>query len=138
MIMDNKFICARTCVYRLNYHIVWYVKCHREVLSVEIADRLCCLLKSIGEEKGFTVIECNVEEGNLVHCFVSSPPKLSVTSIVKYLKGISGNVLLREFPLLTEGLGGCKLWNNSYFCESIGSESKENVVLYLKKQSCYQ
>ena len=33
-------------------------------------------------EKGFSVIECKVGESDHVHCFVSAPPKISVTQIV--------------------------------------------------------
>jgi REP element-mobilizing transposase RayT len=40
------------------------------------------------KKKGFTVIECKVGEQDHVHCFVFSPPKMPVTQIVKYLKGI--------------------------------------------------
>jgi len=50
------------------------------------------------------VVECKVGEGDHVHCFVSAPPKISITQIVKYLKGISGNTLLKEFPEIRESL----------------------------------
>ena len=94
----DKYIHARTCVYNINYHIVWCVKYRRKVLSPEICSRLYELVQFIGDEKGFSVIECKVGESDHVHCFVSAPPKISVTQIVKYLKGISGNSLLKEFP----------------------------------------
>ena len=94
----DKYIHARTCVYNINYHIVWCVKYRRKVLSPEICSRLYELVQFIGDEKGFSVIECKVRESDHVHCFVSAPPKISVTQIVKYIKGISGNALLKEFP----------------------------------------
>lgn len=81
--MESKYTRARTCVYNINYHIVWCVKYRRKVLSPEISDRLTELLKTIGEEKGFTVAECKIGENDHVHCFVSAPPKISVTQIVK-------------------------------------------------------
>ena len=68
------------------------------MLSPEICSRLYELVQFIGDEKGFSVIECKVGESDHVHCFVSAPPKISVTQIVKYIKGISGNALLKEFP----------------------------------------
>ena len=37
-------------------------------------------------------------EGDHVHCFVTAPPKLSITAIVKYLKGITGRKLFECFP----------------------------------------
>ena len=102
--MNNKYTYARTCVYNINYHIVWCVKYRRKVLSPEISERLYQLLRAIGEEKGFSVVDCKVGENDHIHCFVSAPPKLSVTAVVKYLKGISGNTLLKEYPELRKQL----------------------------------
>ena len=133
--MKDKYIHARTCVYNINYHIVWCVKYRRKVLSSKISDRLYQLLFSIAKEKGFSVISCKVGDNDHVHCFVSAPPKFSVTQIVKYLKGISGNTLLKEFPSLRDYLWKGQLWNGSYFCETIGSTSEENIRNYIERQS---
>lgn len=130
----NKYTHARTCVYNINYHIVWCVKYRRKVLSADISNRLIELLKAVGNEKGFSVVECKVGENDHVHCFVSAPPKISVTQIVKYLKGISGNQLFREYPQLRKSLWKGQLWNGSYFCETIGSTSEENILRYIERQ----
>ena len=132
--MVNKYTHARTCVYNINYHIVWCVKYRRKVLSADISNRLIELLKAVGNEKGFSVVECKVSENDHVHCFVSAPPKISVTQIVKYLKGISGNQLFREYPQLRKSLWKGQLWNGSYFCETIGSTSEENILRYIERQ----
>ena len=132
--MENKYTHARTCVYNINYHIVWCVKYRRKVLSADISNRLIELLKAVGNEKGFSVVECKVGENDHVHCFVSAPPKISVTQIVKYLKGISGNQLFREYPQLRKSLWKGQLWNGSYFCETIGSTSEENILIYIERQ----
>ena len=130
----NKYTHARTCVYNINYHIVWCVKYRRKVLSADISNRLIELLKAVGNEKGFSVVECKVGENDHVHCFVSAPPKISVTQIIKYLKGISGNQLFREYPQLRKSLWKGQLWNGSYFCETIGSTSEENILRYIERQ----
>lgn len=132
--MKNKYTHARTCVYNINYHIVWCVKYRRKVLSADISNRLIELLKAVGNEKGFSVVECKIGENDHVHCFVSAPPKISVTQIVKYLKGISGNQLFREYPQLRKSLWKGQLWNGSYFCETIGSTSEENILRYIERQ----
>jgi len=77
----SKYIHARTCVYNINYHIVLCVKYRRKVLSQKISARLYEILKNVGIEKGFTVVEVRVGEQDHVHCFVSAPPKLSITDI---------------------------------------------------------
>ena len=136
--MSNKYIHARTCVYNINYHIVWCVKYRRKVLSPELSKRLCEILHAVGDEKGFIVVDCKVCESDHVHCFVSAPPKISVTQIVKYLKGISGNTVFREYPSLRNSLWRGQLWNGSYFCETIGSTSEENVLKYIERQKNVQ
>lgn len=130
----KKYIHARTCVYNINYHFVWCVKYRKKVLSDNIANRLYVLTQFIAKEKGFEVIECKVGENDHVHCFVSAPPTLSPTQIIKYLKGISGNALLREYPELRQSLWKGQLWNGSYFCETIGSTSEENIKQYIARQ----
>ncbi len=130
----DKYTHARTCVYNINYHIIWCVKYRRKVLTPEISNRLFELVSLIAVEKGFSVAECKVGDTDHVHCFVSAPPKLSVTQIVKYLKGISGNLLLKEFPEIRKSLWKGQLWNGSYFCEAIGSTSEENILQYIERQ----
>ena len=103
-------------------------------MTEPICGRLYELVQKIADEKGFAVSACRVGEADHVHCFVSAPPGLSVTAIVKYLKGISGNVLLREFPELRQQLWKGPLWNGSYFCETIGSTSEENSKCYIERQ----
>lgn len=136
--MKNNYIHARTCVYNLNYHIVWCVKYRRQVLNTQISNRLYEVLQNVASEKGFTLVACKIGEGDHVHCFVSAPPKLSVTQITKYLKGISGTTLLKEFPELRNLLWKGQLWNGSYFCESIGSTSEEDIHQYIERQKTCQ
>ena len=104
--MKKNYTYARTCVYNINYHIVWCTKYRRKVLTPAIEARLQEILDEIGKEKGFTVAMAEVGEQDHIHCFVSAPPKLSVTDIVRYLKGISGRFLFIEFPEIKD-----KLWN---------------------------
>ncbi len=136
--MEQKYIHGRTCVYNINYHIIWCVKYRRKVLTSHVSNRLYELLKSIGDEKGFEVVKCQVGENDHIHCFISAPPKISVTQIVKYLKGISGNTLLKEFPEIRKYLWKGHLWSGSYFCETIGSTSEENILQYIERQNTCQ
>lgn len=125
---------GRTCVYNINYHIVWCVKYRRKVLTEPVTERLLQVIRETASAKGFTVGSCQTGLMDHVHCFVSAPPKMAVTDIVKYLKGISGNILMREFPELRKQLWKGQLWNNSYFCETIGSTSEEAVLKYIERQ----
>ena len=133
--MKQNLIHARTCVYNINYHVVWSVKYRRKVLSAEIEEYLKILVHQIADEKGFIVHLFEVEEGDHVHCFVSAPPKLSITNIVKYLKGITGRKLSEKYPELRSKLWKGELWNHSYYVETIGSVSEENIRRYIEHQS---
>lgn len=53
--MKENLVHARTCVYNINYHVVWSVKYRRKILSGEIETYLQMLVQQIAEEKGFTV-----------------------------------------------------------------------------------
>lgn len=138
MCMNDKYVHARTCVYNVHYHIVWCVKYRRKVLTPEIEATLQEVLKQIGMENGFSVDQCEVGEADHVHCFVSAPPKLSITFIVKHLKGVSGLRLFHQYPKLREKLWRGELWNGSYFVETIGSTSEENVRRYIDRQKNVQ
>ena len=133
--MKQNLIHARTCVYNINCHVVGSVKYRRKVLSAEIEEYLKVLVQQIAEEKGFTVHLFEAGEGDHVHCFVSAPPKLSITNIVKYLKGITGRKLIETYPSLRQKLWKGELWNHSYYVETIGSVSEKNIRRYIEKQS---
>ena len=65
-------------------------------MNAEIEAYLQELVQEIAADKGFTVHLFECGEGDHVHCFVSAPPKLSITAIVKYLKGITGRKLFAD------------------------------------------
>ena len=54
---------------------------------------------------------------------------------VKYLKGITGRKLFEKYPDLKTKLWRGELWNHSYYCETIGSVSEENIKRYIEHQS---
>ena len=133
--MKENLIHYRTCVCNINYHMVWSVKYRRKILSPEVEEYLQELVQQIADDKGFTVHLFECGEGDHVHCFVSAPPKLSITAIVKYLKGITGRKLFERFPEIRNQLWKGELWNYSYYVETVGSVSEENIRRYIEHQS---
>lgn len=111
--------------------VKWYYIYNKE-------NRLLEVIRMIGEDKGFTVLTCKAYDQDRVDCYIAAPPKISPTQIVKYLKGISGNILLREFPDLREKLYRGELWNGSYFAETIGSPSESELDRYTERQTDHQ
>ena len=124
---------ARTCVYNVNYHIVWSVKYRKAVLKGGIDEHLKDTLLQIAADKGFTIHTMEVMPDH-VHIFASAHPKLSPSYIVKMLKGISGRLLLMRHPELRKQLWKGNLWNSSFYLETIGSVSGEAIKKYIEHQ----
>ena len=125
----------RTSVCNINYHMVWSVKYRRKILTPEVEAYLKQPVREIAQSKSFTVQLFECGEQDHIHCFVTAPSKLSVTDIVKYLKGITGRKLFETYPDLKSKLWRGELWNHSYYCETIGSVSEENIKRYIEHQS---
>lgn len=134
MCMDKYIRKYRTSTCSIIYHIVWVVKHEQPVLSEDICTYLISTIKEIGKSKSFDVLSCEIKEHYYVDCIVSSPPTLSITDIVKYLKGISGRKTLEQYPEIKSQLVNGELWNHSYFCETVGQISDICVQDYLARQ----
>ncbi len=130
----GKLMHGRTCVFNINYHIVWSTKYRRKVLSSKIETRLKEILVNVAQEKGFEIAEIEVGTKDHVHVFVSAIPKISISYIAKMMKGISGRLLLKEFPEISKELWNGELWNPSYYAETIGSISEEAIRQYIQNQ----
>jgi putative transposase len=124
---------ARTCVYNVNYHIVWSVKYRKAVLKDGIDDTLKNLMEQIAVDKSFSIHAMEVMPDH-VHVFVGAHPKISPSYIVKMLKGISARLLMMKYPGLKEQLRKGNLWNSSFYIETVGSVSEEAIKTYIERQ----
>lgn len=135
---DERFTHGRTSVYNLNYHIIWCTKYRRKVLKNGIDSDLKTILKEIADEHGYRISHMEVGLDDHIHLFVSAPPKISVSSIVKQLKGTSSLRLFAMHPELKSQYwkrkGERSLWSPSYFAESIGSVNEQAVAKYIDDQ----
>ena len=130
----TNLIHARTCVYNVNYHIVWSVKYRKKVLTQEVELYLKKNFKEIAEEKGFLLQMVEVGEQDHIHVFVSAHPKIAPSYIVKMLKGISGRKIFLQFPEIKQKLWKGVLWNSSYYIETVGSISEDVIKRYIANQ----
>ena len=90
---------------------------------------------NIAKEKGFTLHLFEAGDQDHIHCFMSAHPKFSITTIVKYLKGITGRKLLEAYPEIRKQLWKGELWNHSYYVETVGCVSEEVIRKYIEKQN---
>lgn len=89
---------GRTSVYNLNYHLIWGTKYRNKVLKGHVEEVLKQSLYDIASKYGFTIAHMEIGKDDHIHLLVSAPPKLSVTNIMRWLKGISAWHLFRECP----------------------------------------
>ena len=127
--MNDNYTYGRTSTYHITYHIMWCTMYRQTVLTPQIAQELIEILKETGKEKEFDVLAIEVKDSNYIDCIITAPPKLSITQVVKYCKGISGRLLLRKYPGI-----GAELWNGSYFCETLGDMSPHEAQRYIERQ----
>jgi putative transposase len=66
-----------------------------------------------------------------IHLHVSYSPTLSVSEIVKRLKGRSSRMLLQEFPELKRRYWGNHFWGIGYGSWSTGNITEEMLSAYL-------
>lgn len=92
------------------------------------------ILYDIAKEKGFTVQDVEVDLEDHVHLFVSAPPKLSPSYIVKMFKGISGKRLFIQFLKIKKLLWKGRLWNSGSYIETVCSVSEEAIKQYVKNR----
>ena len=62
-----------------------------------------------------------------VHMLVSVPPKLSVSSVVGYLKGKSAIHVARHFLKKENNYAGQHLWARGYFVDTVGRNTEVSV-----------
>ena len=113
MCMKENLIHSRTCVYNVNYHVVWSVKYRRKIITQEIEARIKQIVYEVSADKGFTVQLCESGEMDHIHCFISAPPKISISYIVKMreLLGIKiPSFLLRRYNLASASHTCQRLW----------------------------
>ncbi len=67
-----------------------------------------------------------------VHIFVSTPPTMAPSEIVRRIKGRSVSKLFAEFPHLRERFWGRHFWARGYFCATSGNATDEMIKTYLE------
>ena len=96
-------------VYDLKYHIVWITKYRKPILRGEIGKRVRELVRQTCASLEVYIVKGHVSKDH-VHLLVSVPPKLSVSELVKRLKGRSSRKMLEEFGELRKVYWGRHLY----------------------------
>jgi putative transposase len=115
----------------LSVHLVWITKYRYHVLTGDIQVRCRDLIVQICDSENIKILKGVVSKDH-VHLHIEYPPVLSVSNLVKRLKGRSSHHLQQEFPMLKKRYWGQHFWAVGYGAWSTGNLSDEMVQEYLE------
>ena len=120
-------------VYDLKFHLVWITKYRKPVLFGNVATRLRDLVREICKSMEVEILKGHVSKDH-VHLLVSVPPYISVSDLVKRIKGKTSRKLLSENRNLMKQFWGRHLWARGYFAASSGNVTDEVIMEYIAMQ----
>ena len=117
--------------HQLHVHLVWSTKYRYHVLRDDIQLRCRELIRQVCDSLDVRILKGVVSKDH-IHLHVSYSPKLSVSELVKRLKGRSARILLEEFSELKKRYYGGHLWSIGYGAWSTGNVTDEIIQKYLE------
>jgi putative transposase len=125
---------GRQCVFNMHVHLVFVTKYRRGVFSKEILENLKNIFTSVCKDFESELVEFDGEPDH-VHLLINYPPKISVSSLVNSLKGVSSRLIRRRnYPAIRSKLWGNALWSPSYFAGSCGGAPISIIRQYIEQQ----
>jgi putative transposase len=119
-------------VYDIQYHFVWVTKYRYQVLKGEVARRARELIRQSCMSRDIQILQGHIS-GDHVHILVSSPPSLSPSKIMQYVKGRTSRMLQDEFSHLKKRYWGQHLWARGYYCATVGTVTDEQIRAYIER-----
>jgi putative transposase len=117
-------------LHQLHVHLVWSTKYLYEVLRGDIQIRCRDLIRQTCDTLDIQILKGVVSKDH-IHLHLSYPPKLSISELVKRLKGRSAKLLLSEYSELKKRYWGGHLWGIGYGAWSTGNITDEMIQEYL-------
>ena len=118
--------------WRCKYHIVFAPKYRRQVIFGKIRADLGKILRKLCEQKGIEIIEAELCKEH-VHMLVSIPPKMSVSSVMGYLKGKSALMIFDKHANLKYKYGNRHFWCRGYYVDTVG-QNRKAIEQYIRNQ----
>ena len=129
--MGEKYRHNGHTISRLTAHIVWVTKYRYPVLCGDIQVRCRELIKQVCIAEGVEILKGVVSKDH-VHIHIEYAPKISISDIVKAIKGRTSNLIQEEFPKLKKQYWGRHFWATGYGVWSTGNITDEMVKKYLE------
>ena len=113
-------------VFKIQYHFVFVTKYRYKILVGDVKLRVRDFIRQTCEFLEINIIS-GVISNDHIHMFVSAPPKLAPSEIMKRIKGRNARKLLEEFPMLKKRYWGGHFWARGYFCVTSGDLTEEMI-----------
>ena len=117
--------------FNIEYHFVWVTKYRYKVLVGDVALRVRELVRQSCQSFEIQIISGVVSKDH-VHLFVSAPPTMAPSEIMRRVKGRCASKLFAEFPHLRKRFWGRHFWARGYFCATAGNVTDEMIKTYLE------
>jgi putative transposase len=119
-------------VSRLTVHLVWVTKYRYKVLTGDIQKRCRELLIQVCDTEDIRILSGVVSKDH-VHMHIEYPPSVSLSNLLKRMKGRTSRLLQKEYTELSKRYWGKHLWGIGYGAWSTGNITEEIVQEYLKR-----
>jgi putative transposase len=129
--MKQMYHSKDTCVFLVNYHLIWCPKRRRNILVDRLKTRLDELIRETAPAVECEILALDILPDHL-HLFVSATPQWAPNQIVGRFKGKTSPILRQEFPFLQRMPS---LWTRSYFCSTAPHVSADTIRRYIEAQN---
>ena len=114
------------------YHIVFTPKYRRKAIFGKLRSDIGKYLRRLCEYKGVEIVEANACSDH-IHMLVKVPPKISISSLMGYLKGKSALMIFDAHANLKYNYGNRHFWAEGYYVSTVGL-NKNTIKKYIKEQ----
>jgi len=122
---------TRYATFLLNYRFVWCPKYKGSILdNSEVVETIEEAIIEVADDMQCSIISLRITSDH-VELSLSALPRFSPARLIGRIKGKSGSRVAARFPdLKNRG----KIWNDSYFCITVGDSSTEDAQKYIGNQ----
>jgi putative transposase len=132
--MIMQYDTGKHCVFYHRYHLFWSTKYRYKVLTGVLRLRVRDICCQVCRENEVDILR-GVPSSDHVQMFVSVPPKLAISDLVRKIKGRSSFKVQREFPAIRKRYWGQQFWGRGYFSSSNGAITEDIVLQYLEQHT---
>ena len=124
---------GRHCVFNMHVHLVFVTKYRRKVFDKNAIDSLRYIFSKVCSDFKAELVEIEGEHDH-VHLLINYPPKVTVSTLVNSLKGVSSRLLREKRPDMANRYWKGVLWSPSYFAASCGGAPISIIRQYIEQQ----